>query len=144
MPGGQAGEKVTVVADNDQRPLIAEQRLLQRLLRRDIQMVGRLVHHQHIRMLHHQKGKLDPGALSARENPDLFEGLLSDELKPAEQGAQLVLGRGREPVPKLHQRRLIGVQIGGILLKDRKAHVAAPFHRAAPVGQAAGQRFQQG
>ena len=60
-------------------------RLLQRLARRDVQVVGRLVEEQHVGRPEQQLGQRHPALLAAREHPDLLLDIGLREQEAAQQ-----------------------------------------------------------
>jgi hypothetical protein len=60
-------EHVPVVGDQQQRPLVRVQRLLQLLDRRQVEVVGRLVQHQQVDPGRLQQRQRGPGPLARRQ-----------------------------------------------------------------------------
>ena len=63
-------EEVAVVADHEQRARPAVEQVLQRGQRVDVQVVGRLVEQQHVRLVHQQPQQLQPPPLAAGQVAD--------------------------------------------------------------------------
>ena len=70
--GGDALHEVPVVAGEDDRALVVEQRLGQRLDRVDVEMVARFVEHQHVVLAEQQARQAEPGPFAAGEDRDLL------------------------------------------------------------------------
>ena len=63
-------EEVAVVRDDDQRARPAVEQVLERGQRVDVEVVGRLVEQQHVRLVHEQPQQLQPPPLAAGEVAD--------------------------------------------------------------------------
>ena len=72
-------EKISIVADGNDSAFVSSQRLLQRLARRNVQVICRLIEHQHV---HARIDKLRQGQsslLSAGEIADMFVNIVASE-----------------------------------------------------------------
>ena len=58
-------EEVAVMADGDQGSFVGAERVFQRFARRDVEVVGRLVEHQHVAREEHDLRHRQPAALAA-------------------------------------------------------------------------------
>ena len=74
-----AVEHVAVMRDQHKRALELQQRLFQDLERGDVEIVGRLVEHQHVRRLQHQPRDQYAGALAAAQALDWLVELVACE-----------------------------------------------------------------
>ena len=70
--GGHAFEKMPVVAGEDHRPLIFNERFGERFDRVDVEMVARLVENQDVVLAKQQTGQTQPGSFAAGEDRDPF------------------------------------------------------------------------
>ena len=77
--GADAVQEVTIVADDDERPLVAAERLLQRLPRGDVEVVGRLVQHQDVAREEHDLRHRETAPLAARQPAHLPERVVAEE-----------------------------------------------------------------
>ena len=68
--GGHALREVPVVAGEDDRPLVLQQGLGQRLDGIDVEMVARLVEDQHVVIAQQQPRQAEPGPLAAGQHGD--------------------------------------------------------------------------
>ena len=103
-------DKVPVVGDVEHGSRIGVQRVLQDLLRHDIQMVCRLVEDQEICLGKHQLGKRYPSAFTAAERPDLLENVVTCKEKGGEGIADLRVRKGRIVVRDLLEKSLVHMQ----------------------------------
>ena len=104
IAGGHAFHEVPVVAGEDHRALVVEQRFGQRFDRVDVQMVARLVEHQHVVLAQQQAGQAQPGPLAAGEHRDSLLHLLAAEQQGAGQVEnRLVLGARRGVVLQIFE-----------------------------------------
>nr|GEZ90996.1 hypothetical protein [Tanacetum cinerariifolium] len=83
---GQGRHELAVVADEDQRARVVLQRQVQRLDRLHVQVVGRLVHDQHVRLLQDQLAEQHAALLTTGDDLDRLEDLVVGE-QHAAQGA---------------------------------------------------------
>ena len=68
---GDLAQEVAVVRDGDDRALERAQRVLQHLLGRDVQVVGRLVQHEQRARAQHELGQRQPRLLAAAQHAHL-------------------------------------------------------------------------
>ena len=87
-------EEVPVVRDDDQRPRPAVQEVLQRGQRVDVEVVGRLVEQQHVRLGHEQSQQLQSAALATGQLADRRPLRVPHEAEPLAH-----LGRRDRPAP---------------------------------------------
>ena len=80
----QLVDKVSVVADRDQRSVVSGERVLERLARRYVEVVCRLVEDQKIHLSEHQLRKGETRAFTAREDGYAFRHILRAEKKLCE------------------------------------------------------------
>jgi hypothetical protein len=101
-----------VVAHQHHRALELVEGDAQRLARRQVEVVGRLVEEQQVGPLPDQHRQHQPRLLAARERADRLRHHLADEAERAEEVAQLLLARGRAEVAgephHVHQRPSAG------------------------------------
>src|SRR5690349_24839106 len=63
--GGQRIHEIAVVRDEDQSAVVGREHLFERLPRREIEVVRRLVEHEEVRPLQRQLGQRDAATLAA-------------------------------------------------------------------------------
>src|SRR5205823_1139269 len=78
-PVADAVEEVAIVADDEQRPLVLAQRILERLAGGDVEVVGRLVEDEDVAREEHDLRHREPAALATREPLDDPEGVVAKE-----------------------------------------------------------------
>jgi hypothetical protein len=78
--------------------------LLQRLRRRNIQVVGRFVQQQQIRLFEHQAGQLQAAAFTAAQGSDWLSGVLVAEQELAQEGDSFSFTDWREIADSLDGR----------------------------------------
>ena len=83
-PGDSPVQKIAVVGDNDHSSPVVGQIGLKPADTSQIQMVCRLIQHNHIRPLQKEPGKSDAGFLAARKSGDLFIKLTVRETQSAQ------------------------------------------------------------
>ena len=88
-PGCQSAEQLAVVAHEDHGSLVPFDRVLERLDRLDVEVVGRLVEHEQVGSREHEHGERHPGPLPAGER--------------AGQALRLVPGKPESAKVALHQ-----------------------------------------
>ena len=93
-PVADALEEVAVVRDHEQRAGPAVEQVLERGERLDVEVVGRLVEQQHVRLGHQQAHQLQPAPLAAGQVADRRPLPLAGEAEPLEQ-----LARASSPCP---------------------------------------------
>ena len=119
-PVGKPADKVPVVGDEQERAVEVLHRLLNPLPRVDIQVVGRLVQHQQVDGVVHQRAQSQAALLPAGELVDPLELLLPTETE----GAQAVARRLRrhplfvderlhQGAPRMGEGHLLG-QVAGL------------------------------
>ena len=86
--GGDFFQQIVIVRDQEQRSLVLLQRDIQRVDGFQIEVVGRLVEHQHVRFLQHQLAEDQPRGLAARQRFGRLHSLVAHEQHLAEQAAQ--------------------------------------------------------
>ena len=62
-----AADLLAAVADQQQRSPVIDQQSLQQFQRLQVEVIGRLVHHQHVKGSRKKPGQHQPGALAARQ-----------------------------------------------------------------------------
>ena len=132
---GQRLNQIPVVADQQQRPGEPLQHLLKDLLRGDIQVVGRLVEHQEIGVLHGQPRQRHPAALPPAQLADRLEHIVALEQETPQQGATLHRRHLRLHLEQRVQHPHLRVQIIVRLRQVPDLHAGAYPHPAC-------QRFQ--
>src|SRR3984957_16151444 len=90
--GGDFVDDVVVVGDQQHGAIVFLQRDVQRVDRFQIQVVGGLVQHQHVRLLQHQPAENQTGGLAAAQRAGLLGGLFAGEKHLPQHAAQLFLG----------------------------------------------------
>src|SRR4051794_27775699 len=135
-------EQRAVVRDEQQRPRELRQRVLERLARVEVEVVGRLVEHEDVGAGLHQDRQRQALALAPAQPGDRLLGLLAAEQEAPEQRAGLV---GREL-----RRALAGLEHGpgradrlGVLGQVADLHVVAAPQLAAGQRGVADERVQQ-
>ena len=114
----RGAQQVAVVRHEDQRAFVRRQRDRQRLARLHVEVVGRLVEHQHVGPLPRDQRERAARLLAARHRADQRRRHLAGEAVGAEEVAQLLLARfGREP-PQVRERRLVGAQLVELVLRE--------------------------
>src|SRR5262245_23136031 len=88
-----AVEEVAVMADHDCRALKLQERLLQRVAGPQVEVIGRLVEHQHVDTQRYQPRQGRPAALATRETSHQLINLIADQPEAAKQVAHLLLSR---------------------------------------------------
>ena len=120
------------MADDDGRALELQQRLLQRIARPQIEVVGRLVEHQHVDALGHQPGQGRPALLAAGQVADTLIHLIADQAETAQQVAHALLdGVGVGVRPDGADHRLVGRQRLQVLIVVAELDQMAALHLAA-------------
>ena len=79
------------MGDDEQRRRRLAQERLDRLARRDVEVVRRLVEEQQVRRLDAEQRQLEPRPLAARQRADLLERVVAAEQEPGQVGARLAL-----------------------------------------------------
>jgi len=145
QPVGRKLDQVRVVGDQDHRPLVAVDRLHQRLTAVDVQMVGRLVHQDDVRRFPADQREQQPCLLPARQiaNPRLR--LVLAEAEPTQLGANHRLRRlGHERLEGLQRgavhRQLVGLMLG----KITDLELARFLHQPRAHPQPPGEHLEQG
>src|SRR5258708_906047 len=90
--------QILVMRDQQYCSGIALQRNVEGVDRFEIQMVGRLVEHEQVRLLQHQFAKEQPRRFSAGEDVGTFVGIVAREQHLAEYAANLFSRSGRIPL----------------------------------------------
>jgi len=83
----QAPQELPVVRHEQHRPVEVLQGIEQHLLRRQIEVVGRLVEDQEIRRVQEHACENEPCLFAARERADFLVGVVAGELKGAREAA---------------------------------------------------------
>ena len=130
------------MGDEDQRALERAQRVLERLARLQIEVVGRLVEDQYVGSAADQHGERQPPALAARQSRERLLRLLAAEEELAEQCARLA---GREPcgTPDGLEHRALVAELLGVLAEVADPHVVAAVQLARRECPRAGEGLDQ-
>ncbi len=144
-PCRQGIDEVAVVGDENQRPLIALERIEQDFLGLQVEVVGRLVEEQQVGGLEQQDGQGQAVALAAGEDTDLLVDIVAMEEEGAEQVAQFRHHvEGGNPGDLLQHRQLpiegVGLVLGEVGQHQPRPFLALPFKRCFDPGQQAHQR----
>ena len=97
-------EQVEVVADHEQRALVGTHEAQQPILGVAVEVVRRLVEHQHVAAGEQDAGDLDATPLTARQGADRLIEPVGLEAEPSRDAADLALGR----VPTVEAEPLLG------------------------------------
>ena len=87
--------QVLVVRDQEHRALVLLQRDVQRVDRLEIEVVGRLVEDEHVRLLQHDAAEQQPRGLAARQRLGRLQPFLAGEQHLAEQAVDVLARRVR-------------------------------------------------
>lgn len=124
-----------VVAHEQERPVEVRDGLLEHLLGRDVQMVGRLVQHEQVGRGEHHLRKRDPGLLPAAQGADLLLDVVPLEHELPEERPELVVRLLRRRLGDGLNDRLVEVErLGLVLLEVVGLHRVAREPRHALVG----------
>src|SRR5205814_9226971 len=74
---GQAVDEVAIVADGDDRAFVLTEHALELLAGGEVEVVGRLVEDEEVRLARRQPREREPRALAAGEHPDRAEHVLT-------------------------------------------------------------------
>ena len=96
-PGGQRGEQCPVVGHQHDGSLIVLQGVFQRLDRFHVEVVGRLVEHQQVRVGQHHQRECDARAFTAGQRAGATLHLAAREIEPAEMPLNLAAIPHRPP-----------------------------------------------
>ena len=96
-----------VVRDEEQRALVAGERLLEHLAGRHVEVVGRLVEHQEICRPQQHLREREPRLLAAREHRDLLLDVVAREQEGAQVAAQPRARRPRRPRSRARRARCV-------------------------------------
>ena len=116
--------------DDHQRAVVVLQRLGERLAHLDVEVVGRLVEQQQVRLLPDDQRKREPRLLAAGEVADRRGRHVAVEVEAAQEVAQLLLARVRLELPQVPQRRVLLAQLLDLVLRE-VAERAIPARRGA-------------
>ena len=103
-------DKITVMGDIEHGSAVVAQRVLQNLLRCDIQMVCRLIEDQEVRLGEHELCKRHTSSLTAAQIPDPFKHVIPGEQERRQRTSDLCVGHSRICVGDLLKQRLFHVQ----------------------------------
>ena len=143
LVGGRA-QQVAVVRDDDQRAVVILQRFGQRLAHLDVEVVGRLVEDQQVRLLPHEQREREARLFAAGKAADRRARHVAAKIEPAEKIAQLLLARTRLDLREMPQRRLLDAQLLDLMLRevaDLQRLRGQPLARSRR--ERSGHRFQQ-
>ena len=123
---------VLVVGHEQHGPVELLQRHVQRVDGFEVEVVGRLVEHQHVRLLQHDAAEEQPRGLAARERVRRLQPFFAAEEHLAEKAVDVLLGSVRvELVQPVHGRQALLDRAGVVLRKVTDRDLVAPPHRAA-------------
>ena len=132
-------DEVAVVADDHQRARPAVEQVLERGQRVDVEVVGRLVEQQHVRLAHQQPHQLQPAALAAGEVAHERAALLAAEAEALAQHPGGQLGAVAEPraaadlLDRLEHAQVAG-DLGRVLGEERELDRRAARRPSPGVG----------
>src|SRR5258708_16899483 len=106
---GYSVEEVAVVTDRDDRSFKGVERFLQRFARGDVEMIRRLVEHEHVHARIDQLGQRESSLLSAGKIAHMLVDVIADEQKLRQKRSQLACGRARRRYPAQFHDDLISV-----------------------------------
>jgi len=153
--GRHAVEKVAVMADQQHRARVLVQKLLQKVERFDIKVVGRLVEHQQIAFARHQPGQKQPRLFTPRQRahrPPRLPLVEQEILEIAHDMARLpahhdLVGLTRDAhlgiAGQIVPEAAVGVEPGPRLVEKGRDNIGAVGHRAAVRRFAFHQQVQQ-
>ena len=121
-------QQVTVVGDHHHGTLEALQRHGQGVAHLQIQVVGRFIQQQEVRLLPGDEGQHQPRLLAAGEGGHLVQRLVTVEAEAAEVVAQLLLGLVRREAGQVIERGIVQAQglelmLGEVADADPGAHL---------------------
>ncbi len=106
-------------------------------------MVRRLVEQEQVGRHDPEQGQLEPGALAARQRPDLLERVVAPEQEPGQVAARLA-GRDRDRLEDRVEHGGAGDRRPAELGEVADRHAATEGQDAVERGQLAGHRPEQG
>ncbi len=126
----------------EDRPLVREQRSLEDLLAREVEVVRRLVEQEKVPFHEREKGEGDAAALAARQVLRLLLDLVAGEEERAEEAARLADRQARPGEHRLEHRAIVVQSFLG-LREDGDLHAVSLLDGAAERAQVAGDRPQE-
>ena len=139
--------------DEEHRALELLQRDVQRVDRLEVEVVRRLVEHEHVRLLQHDPAEQQPRGLAARQRLGRLEPFFAAEQHLPEQAVNVLPRRvGIELVQPLDRGHPLLDRAGVVLREVADRHFVAPadrsrveiaWRRAASPGRVRQQRLQQ-
>ena len=145
QPVGRQLDQMRIMGDQNHRPLVAVDRLHQRLTAVDVQMVGRLVHQDNVRRLPTDQREQQPRLLPTRKSPNPCFRLVLAEAEATQLGANHRLRRlGHERLQGLKRRALHRQLIGLMLGEVADLELARLLHQPRAHPQPPGEHLEQG
>src|SRR5690606_7319307 len=117
--GGELIDEPAVVRHEDQSTIVVPQSVDERLDRLEVEVVRRLVEHQHVRLLDLQPREHQPRGLTTRERAEGLLRRIAGEQHQAELTADVtaVLAGAEVPEPAL-RRRLDAIELLVVVLRE--------------------------
>ena len=141
---GDVADQVPIVRDQQDRPGIHRQRILEQVAAREVEVVGRLVKHEQVDRICHGDGKRQPGALAPGQLCHLAVSGIAGESEAAEHGAHIAARLDADRRCEFFYHRASRVHhLGEVLSECGHVHVAAAVHLAADHVQLTLQDAQQ-
>ena len=109
-PGRSFVDEISVMGDVENGSGVMNQRVFQNLLRGDIQMVGRLIEDQEVRLREHQLRQGNTPAFAAAQIADALKDIVAGEEKCRQHISDLRVVHIRVGVLQLVKERLVHVQ----------------------------------
>ena len=123
-------QQILVVRHEQHRALILLERHVQRVDRFQVQMVRRLVEHEHVGLLEHDAAEQQPRRLAARERLGRLETFFAAEEHLAEQAVDFLPRRVRvEAVQPFHRRQSLLDGARRILREVADRYLVSPLQR---------------
>ena len=141
--GDRSVEERAVVRDDDHRARPPLEEVFERPQRVEIQVVGRLVEQQHVRLVGEHEQQLQPASLAAGQRADLGPLRIGIEPEPFHQRGVLMrrrVARSGDGVANAHR----GVELDAVLVVVADAQRAPPLDATGGRLQAIGDQFEQG
>ena len=146
--GRHVVDEVAVVRDEQERPLVVGELLLQQLQRLDVQVVGRLVHHQQVAGIEEEACQEEPCTFAARECLDRRAGALRGEEEVAQIAVEVFAdaadGDELLALGDVFGHGGLGVERAAELVEEGRLHVAPQALLARLRRQAAQDEVEQG
>ena len=118
-------EEVPVVGRHHERAGVVGQGLLEGLPGEDVEVIGRFVEYQEVRLLEDQLGQGQAALLAPAQQADLLEDVVGPEQEPAEEVADRAFVHGGPDRPEFVQHGALARQAGPFLVVVADVHARA-------------------